>query len=344
MHTIHARNVSEAFVDGMNLLYENGVERESRAGTVLEYPTCVATVYEKPWERVLFNPARDANPFFHLMESLWMLRGQRDVKSLVRYNKRMDDYSDDGEVFHGAYGHRWRNHFSQDYRVLDQVKVIIRRLGKNPGDRRCVLQMWDASYDLNVNKVDIPCNTHVYFKIRDELGGDDRSGYLNKLHMTVCCRSNDIIWGAYGANAVQFSMLQQYMSDCLDIEMGPYIQISDSFHAYKDIFDTYGISENRLSKSARTARAWYQYDEPYDDFTHTRFKIPRDLDFGDDVTIFTRSQLPFYKELIEPMTKAWDHWKNGDWQAAFDTIKSQMLVQDWQQACLIWLEKRKPNA
>ena len=320
MHTIHARNVNDAFVSGMKLLYEEGTPRRSRAGDVLEYPTCVATVYEKPWERVLFNPVRDANPFFHLMESLWMLRGQRDVQSMVRYNKRMDEYSDDGEVFHGAYGYRWRNHFSQDYRLLDQINIIIRRLKKDPIDRRCVLQMWDAPYDLNVNKVDIPCNTHVYFKIRTE-----------KLHMTVCCRSNDIIWGAYGANAVHFSMLQQYIADSLGVAMGPYVQISDSFHAYKNVFDAYRIPEEGLPCHSR---------ELYDNFSNTRFRIPRDLDFGD--AMFYKSS--FYKELIEPMTKAWDHWKNGEWQAAFDTVKSQMPIQDWRHACLEWLERRKPNA
>jgi thymidylate synthase len=269
---------------------------------------------------VLFNPVRDANPFFHLMESLWMLRGQRDVQSMVRYNKRMDEYSDDGEVFHGAYGYRWRNHFSQDYRLLDQINIIIRRLKKDPIDRRCVLQMWDAPYDLNVNKVDIPCNTHVYFKIRTE-----------KLHMTVCCRSNDIIWGAYGANAVHFSMLQQYIADSLGVAMGPYVQISDSFHAYKNVFDAYRIPEEGLPCHSR---------ELYDNFSNTRFRIPRDLDFGD--AMFYKSS--FYKELIEPMTKAWDHWKNGEWQAAFDTVKSQMPIQDWRHACLEWLERRKPNA
>lgn len=332
MHTIHARNVNDAFVSGMKLLYEEGTPRRSRAGDVLEYPTCVATVYEKPWERVLFNPVRDANPFFHLMESLWMLRGQRDVQSMVRYNKRMDEYSDDGEVFHGAYGYRWRNHFSQDYRLLDQINIIIRRLKKDPIDRRCVLQMWDAPYDLNVNKVDIPCNTHVYFKLRDELGHSSKYvHYFPKLHMTVCCRSNDIIWGAYGANAVHFSMLQQYIADSLGVAMGPYVQISDSFHAYKNVFDAYRIPEEGLPCHSR---------ELYDNFSNTRFRIPRDLDFGD--AMFYKSS--FYKELIEPMTKAWDHWKNGEWQAAFDTVKSQMPIQDWRHACLEWLERRKPNA
>jgi hypothetical protein len=321
MHTIHARNVNDAYVAGLKLLYHEGVERESRAGIVVEYPTCVATVYEKPWERVLLDPVRDANPFFHLMESLWMLRGQRDVKSLVHYNKRMDDYSDDGEVFHGAYGHRWRNHFSQNYRVLDQLKIIIRRLAKDPDDRRCVLQMWDASYDLNINKVDIPCNTHVYFKIRD------------KLHMTVCCRSNDIIWGAYGANAVHFSMLHQYVADCLDVEMGPYTQISDSFHAYQDVFGVKVIG-------FMMPDGWKALDT-YDNynFTRTRFKIPRLLDASEP----TFYESAFYKELIEPMAKAWEHWKNGEWQSACDTVSNQMLIEDWRYVCLQWLERRKPN-
>ena len=103
MHTIHARNVSDAFVGGMKLLYEEGVERKSRAGTVLEYPTCVATVYEKPWERVLFNPVRDANPFFHLMESLWMLAGRNDVEWIENYNSTFGQFSDDGVLFNAAY-------------------------------------------------------------------------------------------------------------------------------------------------------------------------------------------------------------------------------------------------
>ena len=332
MHTIHARNVNDAFVSGMKLLYEEGTPRRSRAGDVLEYPTCVATVYEKPWERVLFNPVRDANPFFHLMESLWMLRGQRDVQSMVRYNKRMDEYSDDGEVFHGAYGYRWRNHFSQDYRLLDQINIIIRRLKKDPIDRRCVLQMWDAAYDLNVNKVDIPCNTHVYFKLRDELGHSPKYiHYFPELHMTVCCRSNDIIWGAYGANAVHFSMLQQYIADSLGVAMGPYVQISDSFHAYKNVFDAYRIPEEGLPCHS---------PELYDNFSNTRFRIPRDMDTNDTSFLNT----PFFIELIGPMIKTWDHWKNGEWQAAFDTVKADMLIEDWRHACLEWLERRKPNA
>jgi hypothetical protein len=47
----------------------------SRAGDVLVAPHPVMSVTSIPTERVLFDPARDANPFFHLFESLWMLAG-----------------------------------------------------------------------------------------------------------------------------------------------------------------------------------------------------------------------------------------------------------------------------
>ena len=55
--------------------------------------------------------------------------------------------------------------------------------------------------------------------------------------MTVCCRSNDIIWGTYGTNAVHFSMLQEYLAARLNAQLGVYRHISDSFHAYSSVLE-----------------------------------------------------------------------------------------------------------
>jgi len=52
------------------------------------------------------------------------------------------------------------------------------------------------------------------------------------LDMTVFNRSNDIIWGCYGANAVHFSMLQEVMAAWVGVPVGCYWQISDNWHAY----------------------------------------------------------------------------------------------------------------
>lgn len=208
----------------LGYLIKEGNASGSRAGDVAVAPTPVTTVYEKPKERVLFFPERDANPFFHLMEALWMLAGRNDVAFLEFYNRRMKDFSDDGKTFHGAYGYRWRNHFGGD-----QISLVIDLLKNNPRTRRAVIQMWDCSTDLRglEHGKDVPCNLVVTPWIDIE---------KSALNMTVFCRSNDIIWGAAGANAVHFSILQEYLASMFHLDVGVYYQISNNFHAYEPLF------------------------------------------------------------------------------------------------------------
>jgi len=234
MKVLNTRNVQEALPRGLQLLDQYGERRESRNGSVLVAPWPVTTVYEKPVEKVLFWADRDANPFFHLYESLWMLAGRNDVAPLIRYVKRSIDYSDNGLILHGAYGHRWRHSPRSGEGILalmgkgfDQLPIIAQRLKENPDDRRCVLQMWDANRDLGGHGKDHPCNTTATFQ----------RGSQGELNLVVFCRSNDIIWGAFGANAVQFSTLLEYMAFWIGCPVGTYSQISVNFHAYLDMFE-----------------------------------------------------------------------------------------------------------
>ncbi len=136
------------------------VRRPSRNGDVLMIDEPVTVTYEKPLERVLFNAVRDANPFFHLMESLWMLAGRNDVAPVAYYAKQMREYSDDGVSLNGAYGHRWRRAKvtgsspedsivrDGEYDTTDQLDVIVNHLKADPTSRRAVLQMWNVEDDL----------------------------------------------------------------------------------------------------------------------------------------------------------------------------------------------------
>tara|TARA_R100000655_G_scaffold26313_2_gene54185 strand:- start:12598 stop:13788 length:1191 start_codon:yes stop_codon:yes gene_type:complete len=223
MYNFYVRNVSEALFVVKQSLEENGVAVSTRGGDVLEFPGPVTTTYTHPRERVLFYPQRDANPFFHFMESLWMLAGRNDVQFVNTFNGRMNQYSDDGITYHGAYGYRWRKWFG-----YDQFDRVIERLLSFPNDRRTVLTMWDPVKDLveTNNGKDYPCNTQIFFSERKDL-----------LNMTVVNRSNDLIWGAYGANAVHMSMLQEYFAGRLELGVGTYTQFSNNLHAYVDILE-----------------------------------------------------------------------------------------------------------
>jgi len=240
MWTIKERNVNGAWERAKHYWREREhhlIQRPSRNGAVWEAPCPVTTVYERPLERILWDPIRHCNPYFHFFEALWMLAGRHDVQWISNFNSRMKEYSDDGVIFHGAYGYRWRRHFkvrhSNDH---DQLWHVIHMLKERPHDRRVVLQMWDAESDLNPvwNAKDLPCNTNVYFYLRP-------TGPLGQLElsMTICNRSNDVIWGAYGANAVHMSYLLEYVAAGVGVPVGTMYQVSNSWHFYEDIADRY---------------------------------------------------------------------------------------------------------
>ena len=224
MKVFVARNVHSVLPQALKYLFHEGVKRDSRNGPVLQSPVPVTTVYESPCERVMFWPERDCNPFFHLYESLWMLAGRCDVAGPSRYAANMLTYSDNGVSYHGAYGHRWRKHFYRDGAVepFDQLKMIITRLSEDSTDRRSVLQMWDPTADLCFEGKDFPCNVSATFQINP----------AGKLDLSLFCRSNDIVWGAYGANAVHFSFLLEYMAIGIGVPVGRFYQTSVNWHGY----------------------------------------------------------------------------------------------------------------
>src|SRR5262245_52276337 len=191
MRSITAANINWAFMDGFHWLRACGVEEQSRYGPVLRAPGPVGTTYLHPRERVLFNPLRNCNHVFHLMEAIWMLAGRNDVNWLLPFNSGFKEFAEPDGLMHGAYGFRWREHFG-----FDQIETAINDLRDNPTSRRVVIGMWDPRDDMGRSKKDLPCNTGLYLDIRQ-----------GRLNMTVLNRSNDVLWGAYGSNVVHFSML-----------------------------------------------------------------------------------------------------------------------------------------
>lgn len=320
VRVIVARNVNHAYRQGMDLLDREGVIRSSRNGQVTELAEPVTTCYINPTERVLFDDTRDANPFFHMYESIWMLAGRNDIQPLVHYASNMASYSDDGRTQHGAYGFRWREFFG-----IDQLVDIIARLKREPDDRRCVLQMWAATADLGGRSKDHPCNTQIYFKI----------GANRLLNMTVCCRSNDIIWGAYGANAVHMSFLHEYMAAMIGVPIGIYRQVSDSFHAYQEIFEklrpTAGNSLDLYPRIARDQGVLPQLVDSPERFDRECLQASH-YDYG---SLANR----WFVNVFAPMMEAWEAYKAEDLNGALHIVE-RVGSTDWRIAAKRWLARR----
>ena len=55
--------------------------------------------------------------------------------------------------------------------------------------------------------------------------------------MTVINRSNDMWYGCYGANAVHFSFLQEFIASAVGVPLGVYRQFSHNLHLYTELYD-----------------------------------------------------------------------------------------------------------
>lgn len=334
MHIIRAEGVNDAYQKGLYAMRDLGVVENSRNGKVRRIPVPVVTQYARPWERVLFDQTRDANPFFHLFEALWMLDGNCDVATPARFAKQIMQYSDDGLALDGAYGYRWRHQWQHD-----QIEFVIGELEKNPHSRRAVISMWDPNEDIDNTQSDgkdIPCNTTIYFSVDHSTGA---------LDMTVCCRSNDMIWGAYGANVVHMTYLQEYVALALGRPMGYYYQLSNNFHMYekhfpllppageRPRFDTssYTFLPRRVTLFPKIGRR-----EEFD----LDNKAWNNLMFDGEMEIPVRDfGAPFFHQVAIPMFTAWAAHKDGSTKEA---IRNLSFVQDdaWKKAAEEWLKRR----
>lgn len=329
MKVIEVRNVHQALPLGLRHLHACGIPMSSRAGNVISAPTQVTTILQNPTERVIFWSERDAPHFFHFFEGLWMLAGRRDVKYVAHFVKRMLEYSDNGHVLQGAYGYRWRKYFGKD-----QLEFIIGLLKDDPWSRRAVLTMWDPRLDLqktNTSK-DHPCNTQCVFRV---LYG--RANEPNRLHMTVFNRSHDCIWGAYGANAVHFSMMHEYVASKLGLLVGDMVFNSVNFHAYVDVFNKTYVGGLTYNPSLRCP---YRMEEvaPYPMVT-----VPETWDR--DLLLFMEdpstngTEDPFFARVAKPLWFAHEAYKKKDIPAALEILE-QCHATDWKRAARGWLERR----
>lgn len=364
MIVLDPRNVNYALPMGVDLVHRIGLPEPSRAGDVLRVPVPVTTVYSRPCERVLFHDWRDANPFFHLVESMWMLAGRNTLADLTPYVARMKEYSDDGGVTQpAAYGHRWRffadGRTNGDLPAIDQLDWVVARLRDNERDRRVVIQMWDPETDMTAADAggrDVPCNLEALPWVSE-----------GKLHLTVFNRSNDMVWGAYGANAVHFSVLLEYLAARIGLEVGTYTQISNNFHAYV---------ETAGDPQACWPTAWGGMD-PYAQGLVVPFQLNTDWDMSEnsvadpngaeggimtafrrdrimrqDLTVFfehgaaessTKARWPFLKRVVVPMALAHQHWKGHRGEDRYEgalEILDRCEASDWRLAGKEWIMRR----
>ena len=336
-YLIEAVNVNDAYHRARALIRRVGQPLHTRNGPAYRAPHPVVTSYAAPMERVLLDPVRDANPFFHVFEALWILAGRNDVHTLGYFNGRISTYSDNGAFFHGAYGWRLRRAFG-----VDQLQRAAELLRANPNDRRVVLSIWHPSLDLGTDSKDIPCNDMLKLAVREDTW----------LDLTVFNRSNDILWGCYGANAVQFAFLLEYMAAAAGLRPGMLHQVSTDWHWYGSLPEHPG----------------YDVPDPYrqHDLSWVALLAPGETValLDDDIALFwylvTAGRPSEHRDSFAtrwmrtvawPLWQAWLSWKTT-WPDGAPKERRELearrhaqlcAASDWRWAATAWLDRRRTN-
>lgn len=110
-----------------------------------------------------------------------------------------------------------------DLPVIDQIRHMIKQLKKAPYTRRAQGITWRPYSDLF--RSDPPCLQRIWCRIID-----------GKLLMETTWRSRDL-FKAWSVNVNAMIHLQQYMASKLEVEVGTYVDFSNSLHIYGSDFN-----------------------------------------------------------------------------------------------------------
>ena len=315
MKLFTANNSNDMAFHVYDSLAREGIVDMSRNGRVIMFPEPVILKYKHPWHRANFTEGRDANPFFHIAEAMWMLAGRRDVAFLDMFNSKIKQYSDDGTSFNAAYGHRARHAFG-----IDQLQAVVEVLKKAPGTRQAIVQLWHPS-DLTSTTKDKACNMSMVFSVAE-----------GKLNLTVFNRSNDAIYGnVTGANPVHFSYFQQWVADTAGYRMGNMYFVSNNLHVYLDLYEHWNKVKGQPVKESEEA-IYFPLGE---------LREIEDLcyDIMGKKTIHARYVSKHLEYVVKPMMNAWiarKYLKESPYPHLSDVACPAL-----KKACMNWLEIRR---
>jgi thymidylate synthase len=172
----------------------------------------VAIDMRKP---VLTVKERKLNYRFMAAEAYWILSGSDKVEHISPWNKNIAKFSDDGDVFFGAYGPK----------IMDQLPYVVRKLAEDPSSRQAGLTIWREKPPATL---DVPCTVAMFASIR----GD-------KLNLSVYMRSSDV-WLGLPYDVFNFSMVAHLicgmfrgLPGALEVSPGTLYLTAASSHLYE---------------------------------------------------------------------------------------------------------------
>ncbi|HEV2082845.1 MAG TPA: thymidylate synthase [Brevundimonas sp.] len=154
-----------------------------------------------------------------IVELLWFLRGETNIRWLKEHDVRIwDEWADAEGELGPVYGKQWRSWSAPDGRVIDQIDKVVKSLKTNPNSRRHIVTAWNPA---DVDDMALPpCHCLFQFFVAD-----------GKLSCQLYQRSADVFLGV-PFNIASYALLTYMMAEVLGLEPGEFVHTFGDAHLY----------------------------------------------------------------------------------------------------------------
>jgi thymidylate synthase len=170
-----------------------------------------------------------------LVELLWLMRGETNIKMLKDHNVKIwDEWADENGNLGPVYGQQWRNWRTSEDMIdddgelwtgdyVDQLNNVIERIKVNPNCRRLIVSAWNVAEVPNMALP--PCHTFFQFYVRD-----------GKLSCQLYQRSADLFLGV-PFNIASYACLTHLIANECGLEVGDFVHTFGDLHLYNNHLD-----------------------------------------------------------------------------------------------------------
>ncbi len=165
-------------------------------------------------------------------ELLWFLRGDSNIAYLKEHGVTIwDEWADEQGELGPVYGVQWRSWPTADGRHIDQIRVLLEGLKKNPDSRRHIVSAWNVAEVANMALP--PCHALFQFYVAH-----------GKLSCQLYQRSADLFLGV-PFNIASYALLTLMVAQVCGLKPGDFVLTFGDVHIYHNHFDQVALQLSR---------------------------------------------------------------------------------------------------
>ncbi len=168
-------------------------------------------------------------------ELLWFLAGDTNIAYLKANGVSIwDEWADGSGELGPVYGKQWRSWAKPDGGTVDQIRLLVDEIARNPDSRRLIVSAWNPA---DLDKMALaPCHCLFQFYVAD-----------GKLSCQLYQRSADIFLGV-PFNIASYALLTHMLAQTSGLEAGDFVHSFGDAHLYLNHLEQ---AELQLSREIR---------------------------------------------------------------------------------------------